>query len=243
MAPLVLTLDVIAYDLLTTIKQTHDDSNIDIRQMKYWIKNSRATWIRNELAKFKPLSPRFTQDLGCIDLEVVDASLCGLNTDYKIKRTVQDIPSTIEVYGEPTFTRIGPAMIHSAKYTFIPFERVPYIGHGKFNQNAIFAFLWNERVYLLTHGTSLEYAGLGKLNIKPILANPEEASKFTKADGTPCYTDASEYPITENLVTYMKDILIQSDIRYMFGSQSDTQNNARDDAGKQPVADPNQGQG
>jgi len=243
MEPLAPTLDVIAYDLLTTVQQTHDDSTIDIRQMKYWVKNSRATWIRNELAKFKPLSARFTQDLGCIDLEVVDASLCGLNSDYKLKRTVQDIPPTIEVYGEPTFPRIGPAMIHSGKFTLIPFERVPYIGHGKFNNTAIFAFLWNSRIYLITHGASLDYAGLGKVNIKAVLANPEDASAFTTSSGAPCYTETSEYPITENLVTYMKDIIVKSDIQYSLSSSPDTLNNARDDSNKQPASNQAQGQG
>ena len=41
-----LTLDAMAYDLWLTIRNGHvvDDDDLDIRQIKFWIKNNRAVW-------------------------------------------------------------------------------------------------------------------------------------------------------------------------------------------------------
>ena len=224
------TLDNIAYDLLTTIKQYHDDSSLDIRQIKYWIRNSRSVWVKNELNKNKPISPTFTQNLGCVDLCWQSASSCGLPSDFNIKRTELLIPTTIETHFEPTFTRIGPTMILDGKFTFVPYDRIPYIGSRRFNTNSIYAFWLDNRIYLACKGDTLNYRMMDKVNIQGVFFDPEECSVFTKCDGTPVYTDSTEYPITGYLVAYMKDILMQGDIRIMMSANTDPLNNAHDNS-------------
>jgi len=53
-----LTLDAMAYDLWLTIRNGHvvDDDDLDIRQIKFWIKNNRAVWVKNEVGKGYSLS-------------------------------------------------------------------------------------------------------------------------------------------------------------------------------------------
>ena len=44
------TLNEIAYDILSAVRpQLSDDSELDIRQIKFWVKNQRALLIRNEI--------------------------------------------------------------------------------------------------------------------------------------------------------------------------------------------------
>lgn len=234
-----LTLDNIAYDFLTTIKQWHDDSDIDLRQLKYWIRNSRAVWIKNELHKNKAISPTFIQDLGCLTTCWKDASVCGLPSDYKVKCTEVLIPTTIETHFEPTITRVGPALLLDAKYPFVPYDRVPFVGSRRFNGEDIYSFLLNKRIYLVSKADSLEFRAIDNINVRGIFFDPEECATFTKCDGTPVYTTDTEYPITGQLVVYMKDLLMQGDIRVMLDLQPDNLNNAHDDtptvSGRKPA--------
>lgn len=244
MASITNTLDNIAYDIITTLKQYHDDSDIDLRQVKYWIRNSRAIWLKNELNKNKPVSPSFVQDLGCLELCWSEVSMCNLPSDFKVKRTTELLPTTIETQFEPTITRVGPTFLLDARYTVVSYERIPYIGSRRFNENTIYAFWLNNHIYLACKGDTLQYKALDKVNVQGVFADPEDCSRFTKCDGTPVYTDSTVYPMPAYLVSYMKDILLQGDIRIMMGMQADPLNNAHDTATQAPApAAGNQQQG
>ena len=50
------TLNEIAYDLLSIVRPAlSDDSDIDLRQIKFWIHNQRALFIRNELNRSRTI--------------------------------------------------------------------------------------------------------------------------------------------------------------------------------------------
>ena len=231
------TLTAIAYDILSTVRQLHDDSDIDIRLIKQWIKNSRSVWITNELNKFKPVPPDFIQDLGCADLVAEDVSLCGLNTCCKILRTNLTMPVFLTAGSEPAITRVGPTLLDRGSFRIIPYERVPFIGSGRYNQNSIYTFLYNEYIYVASNSNSFDFLGMRKINIRGVLADPEDAARFVDGSGNLCYTDSSNYPITDRLVTYLKDIVIRTDIKIMLSLLPDKFNNASDDSGKQQMPD------
>jgi len=236
------TLDTIAYDFLTTIRQIHDDSDISLRTVKFWIQNSRAIWVTNELNKFKPVPTKFIQDLGIIELEAVDTSLTEHALGDKVLRSSVEMPIFLEAGNEPAITRVGPAFINSGSFKIIPYERVPYIGNGRFNSSTIYGTLINNYLYVFSRTTnSLDYAGMRKINIRGILADPTDAARFHFANNVACYTDTSEYPISDRLINYMKDIIIQTDAKIMLSLLPDKINNAHDDtAGTQSNQSGNQ---
>ena len=82
------TLNEISYDLLSIVRpQLSDDTDIEIRQIKFWIRNQRALWIRNELNRKRSIDEDIIQTL-CADIEEVDASdCCGIDLDCDILRT------------------------------------------------------------------------------------------------------------------------------------------------------------
>lgn len=230
-----LTLDTMAYDILQTIRngKVVDDDNVDIRDIRLWIKNSRAVWVKNELSKGRTISQRFIQDLGVLNMQLVNVSMIStISTDYKLLRTTIPIPNTIECNGIPTLTRVGPAMINNAAYTVVPYERLPYVGNGRFNTSRIFAFWKDNYIYLTTKLSSLQFSGMQKINVRAVLADPTEAATFLKTDGTPCYKPTDDYPLTEQLYVYMKDIILKSDIVTLLSTKADDLNNATDDTGK-----------
>ena len=84
------TLNEIAYDLLTIVRpQISDDSDIEIEQIKFWIKNQRSLWLRNEFNKNRTIDSDLIQTV-CADLEEVDASdCCDIDLDCPILRTTK----------------------------------------------------------------------------------------------------------------------------------------------------------
>jgi len=215
-----LTLDAMAYDLWLTIRngRISDDDDLDIRQLKFWIRNQRATWIKNELNKGRPISPKFIQDMGCVDLISTDVSVCPLLTvgSYLLRTTLQ-VPNTIERFNIPMLTRVGPATVNTGSYFIIPYERVPYVGNGRFNSQAIYAFWRDGYVWLTSKSTNLNYLGMKKANIRGVFADPESV---------PGYDATADYPITEHLWVYMKDTVLKSDVTMFLSTIGDKVNDS-----------------
>ena len=215
-----LTLDAMAYDLWMTIRSGRivDDDDLDLRQIKFWIRNNRAVWIKNELGKGNSISQRFIQDMGCVTLVRNDIGICS-DIGCTILRTSTTVPNTIEHKGAPTLTRVGPAVTTEGTFTIIPYERVPYVGNGRFNSNAIYAFWKDGYVYLVTNSPSLNYTGMKKINIRGVFADPE---------AVPGYDSTKDYPITEALWVYLKDIVMKSDVTMFLSTIGDVVNDAAD---------------
>lgn len=215
-----LTLDAMAYDLWLTIRNGRvvDDDDLDLRQIKFWIRNNRAVWIKNELSKGRPISQRFIQDMGCVELERSDLGICA-PVGCSILRTKLEVPNTIEHNGIPTLTRVGPAVTNTGTYTVIPYERVPYVGNGRFNSKAIYAFWKDNRVYLTSASSSLNFTGMQKANIRGVFVDPEKV---------PGYSSTQDYPLTEALWVYMKDIIMKSDVTMFLSTIGDVVNDSSD---------------
>ena len=220
-----LTLDAMAYDLWLTIRNGHvvDDDDLDIRQIKFWIKNNRAVWVKNEVGKGYSLSQRFIQPVKTgvydyVSLIPTDIAQFGTVGDTILKTTIQ-IPNLIEYKGTPLLTKVGPALVNEGTFTIIPFECVPYIGNGRFNSNAIYAFWKDNYIYLISRGNSLNFTGMRKISIRGIFADPELV---------PGYLNTDAYPITEALWTYMKDIIMKTDVQMFLATPSDKINESAD---------------
>lgn len=227
------TLNEISYDLLTIVRpHLSDDSDIDIRQIKYWIKNQRALWIRQELNKKRSVDTDLIQTL-CADLEEVDPSDCcdiELECDT-ILRTTKDIPGTIELYNKEAIFRV--AGIHKLKkpFSYVEYLRIPFVGSGRFNRDKIFAFIHNKRMYIYSPHNP-EYKFLENISIQGIFEDPEEARKFKDCDtGVNCYTDDSEYPIKAWMLPAMKEAILKSNLLIQAQAEQaqDVSNNAASD--------------
>ena len=80
-----MTLDEIAYNILNLLRKgrSSNDELISIEQLKFNIKHYRAMYIRRDYARNGYVSNSLEQDLGCLELEKVDASkCCNLPQEY-----------------------------------------------------------------------------------------------------------------------------------------------------------------
>jgi hypothetical protein len=226
------TLNELAYDLLGIVRpQLSDDSDIDLRQIKFWIHNQRALFIRNELNRSRTIDPDIVQTI-CAELEEVDASdCCNITLDCPILRTKKEVPNTIELHNKPGITRTGPVNKKKEAFSFIEYDRVPFAAAARFTGNMVFSFLHNNYIYVYTKNP--RYANLAAITIRGVFEDPTLAGNFCESDSTPCYTDDMDYPIKSWMIPGLKQAILKSNLMITAQAevqQADDANNAKSDA-------------
>jgi hypothetical protein len=203
-----MTLNELAYDLLLIARggSVVNTESISLDQIKFWIINTRAQFIRNELNKARTIDPSLIQDLGCIELEDVDASLCcGVDLDCKVLRTKIKIPSFIELHTKPLITRVGPIDRSRPAFDVISLERLPFEFTNKFTKNLIRAYILEGYVYLAFDSNNFKARLIDTINIQGVFEDPRQLAPFICNGSTPCYTDDSEFPMKHWMVESMKE--------------------------------------
>ena len=222
------TLAEITYDLWEIVRaQISDDDSLDERKFRKWIHDQRALQLRNELNKNRTIDDAIIQDLGCVALERVDAGSCCDNpVGLTVVRTVLELPVTIERHNEPTITRVGPLNRMSRPFSIVPYSRVPFITSGKFTKLVLCATLLNKHVYIIGDSSNPVFKGIEFANIRGVFENPEDVERFTTCDGVSCFNSNSPYPINRWMLPYLKNAILQADLKMLVTTPSDTTNDS-----------------
>ena len=206
--------------------QLSDDDIGDKRQFEFWLNNTRALLIRQDNNKGRSLTENIIQDLGCVELETADVSeCCDLEYGCVIKRTKLELPRPIELSQSDAILRVATIDKTSKPFTFVPYEQFVFSGNGRFNKYQIFATYRNNRVYL-SSSNGITLNGMRWINIRGIFEDPREAKAFTRCDGTPCYNNDSEYPMSTWMIEAVKKMILDTNIKAMLTIPADTSNDA-----------------
>lgn len=218
-----ITLNEIAYDLLNLIRAGRSvaGETISIDQIKFWVVNSRAQLIRNEANKQRTIDPELIQDLGCLELEAVDAALCcNVSVDCNVVRTKKKIPGFIEINQKPLVTRVGPINRTSPQYDFIPIERLPFEFQNKFTKNQIKSYIHGDYIYLAGHKDNPDVFALSYVNIAGVFEDPRSIADF-ECENEACYSDDGSFRIKRWMIEQMKAQILQLDLQTIAGSFTD----------------------
>lgn len=215
--PTNITLNQISYDILelyrAAIKDVYD---IDIRQIKFWVQNTRAKLLKQKFDKPFPLiDNHYVQDLGAVEVERIDANIILPTGEKYLMRTKIQIPSTIERNGYPgTFTRIGSVDRLNETFNIMSYEDALYSGNGKFNRDFISAFQLGEYVYIISKNPI--YQSIKYINIRGVFQNPTLAALIAN----PTYTDDMDYPVNASLVDDMKALILSKEYKLILTPNS-----------------------
>jgi len=225
------TLNELVYSVLNTVRgRTAVTELITKELVAYHIRNIRAQLIKQDANRGYSADPYIIQDLGCLDLEIIDsAECCNVDSDCTVLRTVKTIPSTIEMHHKQLITRVGPTDKTAMPFDWIDYARVPFIGKNKFTKDRIKAYQMsnNGHIYLITPNFTAR--GLKKINVQGVFENPEDASTFTNCDGSTCYNDDSSYPIKSWMVPTITKMVIDMFVNQQSQAGVDSTNNAKTD--------------
>jgi len=123
--------------------------------------------------------------------------------------SVNEIPTPLNTKEGPTLTFVGPADSLNFKFRLLPKENALNAGNGKFNKNTVYAYYENNRIFLISK--SGLHKGIIYIRVKGIFANPIDAWEFAHPGET--YNWDYEYPISENVVNDIKNIIVQENFK------------------------------
>lgn len=218
---------------------TNSDSVFSSLYYTDLINEQRSLFIRNEYNKKRTIDPNVQQTIPCEELELVDPHNCCVTVPIgcKILRTKNKIPNTIEFHHSKGITSVGPVILTAKRFTFIDYSRVPYIGEGRTTKNAIYAFLYDNYIYVICKDVS-SITLLKKIAIRGIFEDPTSLSVFIDcATEQTCWSPNDPYPMNQWMWAYIKEPIMQQLLRKR-QIPVDDDNDANDDntdGGGQPV--------
>ena len=135
----------------------------------------------------------------------------------------------------PSVMNIGIKHIYPVDYfnsehiSYIPLERMPYVGYNKWLSNMIYVTKGPDD-YLYLKSSNPQFLYLKKLKIDAVFQNSQEATKLSCGNSIDSNCDIldSEFPLEDTLISVLIQLMVQelSGARYL---PTDKQNNASDD--------------
>ncbi len=222
------TLDQLSYNLLNKARGglLSDDESINLKQVKFWIHNTRALLIRQDIQKGRSISGNIIQGIHCLGVEQVDASLCPciISTGCIVLRTKKRIPKPIEIDTKDLIISVKPIKINSRSFTLINLARAPWIGFNKYSKNNPKAFYYDGYIWILMSDNPIE-----KINVFGVWEDPTALKEFVNCSNEPCYSDNQEYPLSNWMIKSMDQLITEQDFRMILQTNIDEKGNAKPD--------------
>lgn len=225
----------IVYDIMELIRgnQLSDDTDISETQIRYHLSNQRSLWLRNEYNKpGRKIDSQIEQDLGCLELEEVDAAdCCEIQSGCTALRTKKQLPKLLELHSGEAITRVGPINKMKAPFAFDSYNKAVYSVNNKYSRKSVTSFLLNGYIYLIIDDPA--YQTLEYINVRGVFANPEDLKDY-KCDheGTACFSYDDEYPINNWMIPYIKEQILNQ-LGMSLQIPKDELNDAKEDLNKQ----------
>lgn len=199
------TLNEIAYEI--GYRKSRPNDNILRRRIKQLVISMRATLAERRFRKGMPIEGDYVQDLGAVPVIKVDkaeAGCEGLSVDCVILRTEDKIPSPVVTGSSSPFEYVG-GLDKSTPYGYIPLYLSSTLSSNKFTSKIPRYTYRNGYVYIITFGKwskAIKY-----VNISGVFADPTKAEKFNNCVGADCYTDDDRFPVPEDMVITIQDMV------------------------------------
>lgn len=188
---------------------TSSQEPVSNRQIAFWIGYYRAQIIKRELDNRKTLSRKFIQDLGCLALEEVDkADCCEYEWGCSILRTVEAIPNMIQS------SFIG-LIDKQSQIPFTTSTQANWSQNNRYTANMRKAYWQGNRIYLI-NGSRLR-----AINVRGVFSDPLAAAELVDCDGKVCFSWDSEYPLPEEFIQPITDMIVSKEGRFIFSTPND----------------------
>ncbi len=201
----------IVYDIFETLRaRIGDDDEIDERQLETFVKDYRAEFLRQRFNR-DPFTIDFSlvQPIHNLEVEKVDSSTIPEigNTGKSLIKTKKTIPNTVRRHGyQGTLIHAGSPDIKGKSFTITDRRAAIEGGNGKFNRDEIFAFPYNNYLYMTSNGDAFKL--IYYVNILGIFEDPEEAYIINQ-DSDYEYTGDENYYTTRDLKTFIVNSILK----------------------------------
>ena len=227
------TFGQIVYMSLDVLKERVDDAYYTEEHIIFLAGKMRAILLERKYrntrnSTFIEMSDQNKQEI-CVSLEAADLLPEGCEGGWL--KSTKKIPATLT--GTDPKILAPSDMLHSM-VTWIPPERMPYVGHNKWLRNIIYAARSADG-YLYLHGRNPQFMFLDSLKMDAVFADPEEAAKMVcDPEGNACDILSQEFPLEDALVASCVEMIVQELIGSRYAPE-DKDNDAKDGLGDAAV--------
>jgi hypothetical protein len=218
-----MTLDQITHNIYNTAYRIKsDDSDLDLRQIEFWVHIYRARLLKEYYEKRKQIDSIYVQDLGCIEMECRNiADCCDFDINIPILRSKQKIPTPIELpFGSPyTFVGLINKTTPIALYDISTIFFSNYARYTKFLRKAFFL---DNYIHITSYiGDNIKY-----INIQGLFEDPTKIAEFKKCNTNEnCFdVNTSEYPIPSHLLQILTQMILEREIKIAVNGMNLTDN-------------------
>ena len=222
-----MTLNEIAYNILNLVRggRSSNNDHISLSQIKFNVKYYRAMLVRRDFTRNGIITRHLEQDLGCLELQKVDASkCCNLPVDCAVYRTKKKIPRTVRFSFKDAITHVGD-VTGLGTIPMVEPHMVEFLPYDKYTKSQKKAYMIEDYLYVYNAD------GLKFVNVRGVFEDPEEVALFD-CDGSDCYDDDSEFPIPMDMVQIITSGLMSGELMLLSSSVNDTTNDTMQDQGR-----------
>lgn len=220
----------IVYYLLDAVKAISDDTIITEEEVLFLLKKYRSFLLKKEQDREKSstdVASEFEYQQICLDLEKTPAMDGEPCTGGYYLRTTKKIPKVLE----GTTPRVYPIDFYQGIYiTFIPRDRMRYVGTNKYLQNIIWVSVGpDQHLYLYSNNPQFLY--LKNLRMLAIFEDFDSATDLlcdSEGEDTSCDVLDAIFPIRDYLVPTLIE-LCEKEILGIAYRPKEQDNNDRDD--------------
>ena len=229
------TFGEVVYMVLDLLKERADDAYYTEEHIIFLASKMRALLLERKYkgsrnGVFSPMSEENSQEI-CIDVEPTSLLPDGCSGSWL--KSIQEIPDTLDAQ-DPTAYVVSD--MYSGLLTFIPSERMPYVGYNKWLRNIMYAAKSNDgHLYITSNNPQAMF--LRKVKMNGIFANPAEAAKLScdNEDGLAgCDILKEKFPLESALLPSCIELTVQEITGSRYAPE-DKNNNAKDGLGDAAV--------
>ena len=209
------------------IKTISDDSIITEEHIKFLLQKYRAFLMYQKYKSIKERVPESAYQSICLNLEKVN-TLAGVSCSKGVYlRSIDKIPTMLGM-GNPS---VYPQDDYfQGNITYVPRERMKYVGHNKYLQKIIYCAL-SPNGHLYFKSSNPQFIHLEKVSFTGVFENPEEAANLSCGSTTStesCDILDKEFPIEEAMIPMLIEAVVKelSGVTY---KPEDSTNDASDD--------------
>lgn len=220
-----MTLNEISFMCLETLRQGHivDDERLDIRLIKDWINLKRSQYIKNLLSQnpndrislnlyqILPLTVEITGVVDAGDYPYINAT----TQLYEIVESTETIPTIVEGKSGPLILSLESEDLMKLPFSVVDYNYLRFAGNGRFNSGIIFGAIRDNKVYFKYNEFFEEYTDV---ILRAIFEDPRQVPEFN--DNT------SVYPADLGLIEYVKNAVLQIDLKLWMNGVVDENNDA-----------------
>lgn len=222
------TFGEIIFMSLDLLKERVDDAYYTEEHIIFLASKMRALLLERKYRKsrntsFTVVSTENSQTI-CLDLEPEE--LLPMSCGGLWLKSTEKIPDTLGVF-TPKASTVND-LLHSM-VTFIPYERMPFVGYNKWLKNIIYAARSSDG-YLYLQSNNPQFMNLTRMRLEAVFADAEKAAELVcdEESGTKCNILEQTFPLESALIPSCIELIVQEITGSRYAPE-DKGNNAKDD--------------